>query len=188
MRDQRQRVTHAREVVIDALRDQRTAQADARVGEILASEPAGTQNAAVERTGVDGLTAAVIIGQRARALARAGIPVQRLGPAEWVDVFDLYASGRIPREAVPAVAARMATAGVRAAEAAAAEGIALLPRDAWQAQLGTLSMAGYLASRDDGAARRLRFLAGRAMAQLRGRAPAKDVAAWLAGRIEEMAP
>ena len=149
---------------------------------------ANSVDAAVERTGVDGLTAAVIIGQRARALARAGIPVQRLGPAEWVDVFDLYASGRIPREAVTAVAARMAKDGLRAPEAAAAEGIALLPRDAWQAQLGALSMAGYLASRDDGAARRLRFLAGRAMAQLRGRAPAKDVAAWLAGRIEEMAP
>jgi glutamyl-tRNA(Gln) amidotransferase subunit E len=148
---------------------------------------ANSVDAAVERAGVDGLTAAVIIGQRAKAMARAGIPIGRLGPAEWVDVFDLYASGRIPREAVPVVAARMANDGVRAAEAAAAEGIALLPREAWQAQLGSLSMAGYLASGDDGAARRLRFLAGRAMAQLRGRAPAKDVAAWLAGRIEEMA-
>jgi glutamyl-tRNA(Gln) amidotransferase subunit E len=144
-------------------------------------------DAAVEKTGVDGRTAAIIIGQRAKALARAGVPVQRLGPAEWVDVFDFYMRGRLPREAVPVVAARMARDGLRAAEAAAAEGMALLPREAWQAQLGSLSMAGYRAARDDGAARRLRFLAGRAMEQLRGRAPAKDVAAWLAGRIEEMA-
>jgi Asp-tRNA(Asn)/Glu-tRNA(Gln) amidotransferase B subunit len=48
-------------------------------------------------------------------------------------------------------------------------------------------MAGYLASRGDGAQKRLRFLAGRAMRHLKGRAPAKDVAAWLAGRLEEMA-
>jgi Glu-tRNA(Gln) amidotransferase subunit E-like FAD-binding protein len=143
-------------------------------------------DAAVEKTGVDGLTAAVIIGQRAKALARAGVPMGRLGPAEWVDAFDLYTGGRIPREAVPVVAGRMAKDGLRAAEAAAAEGISLVGREQWQRQLAGLSMAGYLASRDDGAARRLRFLAGRAMAQVRGRAPAKDVVGWLAGRVEEM--
>jgi Glu-tRNA(Gln) amidotransferase subunit E-like FAD-binding protein len=104
-----------------------------------------------------------------------------------VAVFDLYATGRIPREAVPAVAARMAKDGLRAPDAAAAEGIALLPRDAWQAQIEGLSMVGYLAGKDDGAARRLRFLAGRAMEQLRGRAPARDVAEWLAGRLQEVA-
>jgi Glu-tRNA(Gln) amidotransferase subunit E-like FAD-binding protein len=141
----------------------------------------------VERTGVDGLTAAVIIGQRAKALARAGIPVQRLGPAEWVEVFDLYAGGRIPREAVLLVAGRMAKDGLRAADAAVAEGIALVGREEWQRQLEGLSMAGYLASKGDGAGKRLRFLAGRAMRQLRGRAPAKDVAAWLADRLQEMA-
>jgi glutamyl-tRNA(Gln) amidotransferase subunit E len=148
---------------------------------------ANSVDAAVERTGVDGLTAAVIIGQRAKALARAGIPVQRLGPAEWVEVFDLYAGGRIPREAVLLVAGRMAKDGLRAADAAVAEGIALVGREEWQRQLEGLSMAGYLASKGDGAGKRLRFLAGRAMRQLRGRAPAKDVAAWLADRLQEMA-
>jgi glutamyl-tRNA(Gln) amidotransferase subunit E len=148
---------------------------------------ANSVDAAVERTGVDGRTAAIIIGQRAKALARAGVPMQRLGPAEWVEVFDLYAGGRIPREAVPLVAGRMAKDGLRAADAAAAERIAPVGREQWQRQLEGLSMAGYLAGRGDGAARRLRFLAGHAMQQLRGRAPAKDVAAWLAARIEEMA-
>jgi glutamyl-tRNA(Gln) amidotransferase subunit E len=148
---------------------------------------AASVDAAVEKTGVDGLTAAVIIGQRAKALARAGIPVQRLGPAEWVEVFDLYTGGRIPRDAIPAVAGRMAKDGLRAAEAAAAEGVALVDRAEWQRRLEGLSMAGYLAGKGDGAGKRLRFLAGRAMQQLRGRAPANDVAAWLADRIEEIA-
>jgi len=141
----------------------------------------------VAKTGADALTAAIMIGQRAKALARAGIPVQRLGPGEWVDVFDLYTDGRIPREAVPVVAARMAKDGLRAADAAAAEGIALVGRDSWQRDVDGLGMGGYLAGRTDGRDKRLRFLAGRAMKQLKGRAPAKDVAAYLAGRLEEIA-
>ena len=143
-------------------------------------------DAVVAKTGADALTAAVMIGQRAKALARAGIPVQRLGEAEWVDVFDLYTDGRIPREGVPAVASRMAKDGLRAAEAAAAEGIAPVSRDVWQRKLEGLGMNGYLAGRTDGGDKRLRFLAGRAMKQLKGRAPAKDVAAYLAGKLEEM--
>jgi glutamyl-tRNA(Gln) amidotransferase subunit E len=144
-------------------------------------------DAAVQKTGVDGLMAAVIIGQRAKALSRAGIPIQRLGPSEWVEVFDLYTDGRIPREAIPVVASRMARDGLRASDAAAAEHIDLAGQDVWQRQLEGLSMAGYVAGRNDGAGKRLRFLAGRAMKQLKGKAPAKDVAAWLAARIEELA-
>ena len=144
-------------------------------------------DAVVTKTGADALTAAIIIGQRAKALTRAGIPIERLGPAEWVDVFDLYTGGRIPREAVPVVATRMAKDGLRAADAAAAEGIALVGRETWQRDLEGLGMEGYLAGNTDGRDKRLRFLAGRAMTQLKGKAPAKDVAVWLAGRIEEIA-
>jgi glutamyl-tRNA(Gln) amidotransferase subunit E len=141
----------------------------------------------VEKTGVDGLTAAIQIGQRARALKRAGIPVERLGTAEWVQVFDLYTSGRIPREAIPVVATRMAKDGLSAAAAASAEGIALVGREVWQRDLGRLSMDGYRPRPADSADKRLRFLAGRAMAQLKGKAPAKDVAAYLVDTLEEIA-
>jgi Glu-tRNA(Gln) amidotransferase subunit E-like FAD-binding protein len=144
-------------------------------------------DAVVAKTGVDPLTAAIMIGQRAKALARAGIPIQRLGPGEWVDVFDLYTGGRIPREGVSLVASRMAKDGLGAADAAAAEGVALVGHEEWRRRLAGLSMAGYLAGKGDGAGKRLRFLAGRAMTQLRGRAPAKDVAAYLAGTLEEFA-
>jgi len=144
-------------------------------------------DAVVSRTGVEALTAAIVIGQRTKALARAGIPIQRLGPGEWVDVFDLYTGGRIPREAVPAVASRMAKDGLRAAEAAAAEGIALVGRDMWRRGLDGLGLDGYQAGKADSRDKRLRFLAGRAVRQLKGQAPAKDVAAYLAGKLEEMA-
>ncbi|MGE5200293.1 MAG: hypothetical protein ACM3H9_11675, partial [Rhodospirillaceae bacterium] len=68
-----------------------------------------------------------------------------------------------------------------------AEGIALVGRETWQRDLDGLSMDGYLPRHGDGQGKRLRFLAGRAMTRLRGRAPAKDVAAWLADRLEEIA-
>ena len=144
-------------------------------------------DAVVEKTGADGLTVAIQIGQRARALKRAGIPVERLGAAEWVQVFDLYTSGHIPREAIPVVATRMAKDSLSAAAAASAEGIALVGREVWQRDLGRLSMDGYRPRPTDSAGKRLRFLAGRAMEQLMGKAPAKDVAAYLADKIEEIA-
>jgi len=137
-------------------------------------------DAVVEKTGVDGLTAAVVIGQRAKALARAGVPVGRLGAGEWIAVFDLYATGRIARESLPAVASRMAKDGLPAEAAAAAEGAGLVAREAWLADLrGVLD--GGAPGAGDRAARRLRALTGRAVRALRGRAPAREVAAWLAG-------
>jgi glutamyl-tRNA(Gln) amidotransferase subunit E len=74
-------------------------------------------DAVVEKTGVDGLFAAITIGQRVKAMKRAGIPVERLGVAEWVQVFDCFTDGLIPREAVPAVAQRMAQGDLSVNEA-----------------------------------------------------------------------
>lgn len=138
----------------------------------------------VARTGVDGLVAAVEIGQRAKALRRAGLPVERLGAAEWVQVFDLFTDGRIPREAIAPVAGRMAADGLDAAGAAKAEGIALVGRERWLPELDGLTMEGYLGEKVDTPEKRLRFLAGKAVAQLKGRAPAREVAAFLRNKLE----
>ena len=64
-------------------------------------------------------------------------------------MFDLYTGGRIPREAVPVVASRMAKDGLGAADAAAAEGIALVGRETWQRELDGLGMRR-LPGRQDG--------------------------------------
>lgn len=141
-------------------------------------------DAVVERTGVDGLVAAIEIGQRTRALKRAGLPVQRLGVEAWVQVFDLFTDGLLPRECLGAVVARMAADGLVATEAARAEGIALVPRERWASELQDLTMEGYLGERVDTPEKRLRFLAGKAMAQLKGRAPAAEVARYLKDRLE----
>jgi len=133
-------------------------------------------DAVIEKTGVDGLVAAIEIGQRAKALKRAGVPVERLGAAEWVSVFELLAGGRIGRESVPVVATRMAKDGLSAGDAAVAEGIALVGRGEWLPGLDGLSMDGYFREKGDTPDKKLRFLAGRAMDALKGRAPAKEVA------------
>jgi glutamyl-tRNA(Gln) amidotransferase subunit E len=140
-------------------------------------------DAVIEKTGVDGLVAAIEIGQRAKALRRAGVPVERLGAAEWVSVFDLLAGGRIGRESVPVIATRMAKDGLSAADAAAAEGIALVGRGEWLPGLDTLSMDGYLREKGDTPDKKLRYLAGKAMDALKGRAPAKEVAAALREKL-----
>ncbi|KAB2954916.1 MAG: Glu-tRNA(Gln) amidotransferase subunit GatE, partial [Thermoanaerobaculia bacterium] len=88
-------------------------------------------DAVVEKTGTDVLLAAVEIGQRGKAMKRAGIPVERLGAAEWVQVFDLFTDGRIPREGIAVVAAAMARDGIDAEAAARSAGIALEPRERW---------------------------------------------------------
>jgi glutamyl-tRNA(Gln) amidotransferase subunit E len=145
-------------------------------------------DAVVEATGADGLVAAIEIGQRAKALARAGIPVARLGAAEWVQVFDLLTGGRIRREAVARVATRMARDGLDAAAAAMAEGVTVRPCEAWQPEVDALTLDGYRDGEGDTPDRRLRFLAGRAMRRLGGRAPARDVVTYLRRRLEGARP
>jgi glutamyl-tRNA(Gln) amidotransferase subunit E len=142
-------------------------------------------DALVRRTGVEGRVAAVELGQRAKALKRAGIPMERLGEAEWVQVFDLFTGGRIPREAIQPLAAHLAcNPGLGAEEACRSLGFGLLDREAWTADLAGLSMEDYRIDRADSDAKRLRFLAGRAMARLRGRAPGREVAAYLESKLK----
>jgi glutamyl-tRNA(Gln) amidotransferase subunit E len=146
--------------------------------------------ALVARTGVDGLVAAIELGQRAKARQRAGVPMERLGTEEWVQVFDLFTSGRIPREAIQPLAVHLAlNPGDSAERACRTLGCGLQDRDAWEEELAGLSMEDYRYDKGDSDAKRLRFLAGRAARALAGRAPAKEVADYLRSRLQqEVAP
>jgi glutamyl-tRNA(Gln) amidotransferase subunit E len=144
-------------------------------------------DAVVEKTGVHGRLVAVEIGQRARALWRAGVPINRLGAAEWISVFDLLASGRIPREGVPLVATAMARdTRLTPEQACAAAGFHLEPPDAWRPGLKALHVRDYDTHPGDNPTRRVRYLVGQATRALRGRAPAKDVAAYLESLLDEV--
>ena len=145
-------------------------------------------DAVVTMTGADGLVAAVEIGQRAKALSRKGIPVERLGATEWVQIFDLFTGGQIPREAIALVAGHMArNPGQDATAAVAALGFGIQPREVWSGQLSGLSMEDYRIDMGDSDDKRLRFLAGRAMRQLLGKAPAREVADYLRTRLTQEA-
>jgi glutamyl-tRNA(Gln) amidotransferase subunit E len=137
-------------------------------------------DAVVEKTGVDGLLAGIVIGQQAKALQRAGVPVKKLGTDDWIAVFDLYTDGRIPRESIPAVAAQMARDGQDAPAAAAALGIALQPQSTWAKEAEPLlKLDGYRGGKEDSAEKQSRFLVGRAVRKLKGKAPAADVAEFI---------
>ena len=137
-------------------------------------------DAVVEHTGVDGLVAAIELGQRAKSLSRKGIPIERLGAPEWVEIFDLYTGGQVPREAIHVLAGHMALhPGTGAAAAMAHLGIGIQPREQWSLEIPGLSMEEYRADLGDCDGKRLRFLAGKAMRLLRGKAPAREVAEFL---------
>jgi len=143
-------------------------------------------DAVVSLTGCDGLVAAVEIGQKAKALKRRGIPMERLGAEEWVAIFDLFTGGLIPRESIHVLAGHMArNPGTSAAAAQAALGVGLQPREDWSRILSGLSMEDYRFDLGDSDGKRLRFLAGKAMHQLRGRAPGKEVAEYLRAILHE---
>lgn len=144
-------------------------------------------DAVVKHTGVDGRLAAIQVGQRAKALRRAGVPIDRLGADEWVQVFELVAQGRIPVETIPAVATRMAVDGLDAGAATAAEGIALLGRESWQPRVHELAERALAGLDGEARARTARRVTGEAVAGLRGKAPAKDVAACVNEQLLEEA-
>ena len=145
-------------------------------------------DAVVAMTGADGRVAAMEIGQRAKALARKGVPMERLGAAEWVQIFDLLTNGQLSREAIPALATHMArNPGTDAVTAMAHLGFGLQPREVWSHTLTGLSMEDYRIDMGDSDGKRLRFLAGRAMKELLGKAPAREVADYLRSRLTQEA-
>jgi Glu-tRNA(Gln) amidotransferase subunit E-like FAD-binding protein len=106
-----------------------------------------------------------------------------LGVAEWIQVFDRFTDGRIPREAVPVVAQRMAQEGLAVEVACESLGIALQGKEQWLGAIDNLTMEGYDSERADCDEKRVRFLAGKAVRMLKGKAPASDVAAFIRTKL-----
>lgn len=145
----------------------------------------------VSETGVDGRTAAVEIGQRAKALQRLGVPMDRLRTEQWVDVFHQYTDGRLAREDILPIAALIAREpSISAADAMSAAGIALMAPDKWKAAIDGLTLRDYeggRGSKPDSRGKRLRYLAGKARAMLTGKAPAREIVAFLDSKLGEVA-
>jgi glutamyl-tRNA(Gln) amidotransferase subunit E len=144
-------------------------------------------DAVVEKTGVDGLVAAIEIGQRAKALKRAGIPVGRLDAGKWTEIFDLYTDGKIFRESIPAVASIMAREpGLAPSDACAAAAIKPVDGKIWQREVDSLldEVSGLAGEKGD--IKALCMITGKATKMLEGKAPAKEIAAYLKEKFGEM--
>jgi glutamyl-tRNA(Gln) amidotransferase subunit E len=148
---------------------------------------ADTVDVAVRETGIDGCTAAVEIGQRAKALRRSGVPVDGLKTEHWVGIFKLYVDGKIPREGIREVAATLARdPGLTADEARVAAGIDLMEPGQLQAELDRIDVRIGLEDSDGDLEKQLRRLAGQALHELAGRASAKTVVENLTHRLREL--
>lgn len=146
---------------------------------------AETVDAVVAKTGADGLTAAIEIGQVGRALHREGVPVDRLDTASWVEIFDLHTDGRLPRECIRDVASFVAIQRGTSAEAACETlGIDLRNDGEWKQQVAALPMDGYHAEHNDSSEKRMRFRIGKAMEKFKGKVPARDIAAYLKAELQ----
>jgi glutamyl-tRNA(Gln) amidotransferase subunit E len=141
----------------------------------------------VRVTGVDGRTAAIEIGQRAKALHRAGVPADRLTAEQWVDIFQMYVDGQIPREGIRLVAQVLARApGLDANRARLAAGIEMQPMAVWQDALGAVNLSDYRPGKQDARDKQVRFLIGKAVRMLQGKAPARAVVEFLSRQLEEV--
>ncbi|HYH00042.1 MAG TPA: Glu-tRNA(Gln) amidotransferase subunit GatE [Terriglobales bacterium] len=142
-------------------------------------------DAAVKETGVDGLTAAVEIGQVAKSLKRSGVPIERLGTEQWVDIFDLHTDGRLPRECIREVATFVGLEpGTTAKAACASLGIDLQNESEWKPQVSELLAHGYTTDTNDSPEKRMRFVVGKAVEQLKRKVPAREIAAFVKAELQ----
>jgi Glu-tRNA(Gln) amidotransferase subunit E-like FAD-binding protein len=115
--------------------------------------------------------------------------MERLGEAAWIQVFDLFTGGKVPREAIQPIAAHLAqNRGIDAVTAAADLGYQLRDREAWTAELGGILSQDCPIDKgmqSDCAARNMRHTIGQCVHKLRGRAAAKEVAEYLKSRLAQ---
>ena len=111
--------------------------------------------------------------------------MERLDTADWVEVFDLFTGGRIPREAIQPVAAHVAeNPGVDAVRPRSL-GYAMEDRAAWAEELAGLAAEDYRVNGRHYDEKRLRYFVGEAVRLLRGRAPAKEVAESVKSQLQQ---
>ena len=102
-------------------------------------------------------------------------------------IFDQYTDGLIPREGIRAVAAMLARhPEMTADEARKASGIELQPASEWQTAAGRVDLSDYRPGKQDARDKQIRFLYGKAVKMLEGKAPAKEIVAYLGRALSEV--
>ena len=138
---------------------------------------------AVVASGVDLRRACFFFGERLKGLRRAGVAVDAASTDAWVELFGLLEGRPVLREAADELVRWLAeNPGHGVATYVADSGLGEAPED-WRGRVAELAAASAPDHPDGSADQRLRFLLGLAMAELRGRVPAVEVAATISAEI-----
>jgi glutamyl-tRNA(Gln) amidotransferase subunit E len=137
----------------------------------------------VESVSVSPTVAAVVVGQMLKSLARKGFAVSGLEEPALIELFKRFAAGEFGREAFPDILKMMAAEGIQPAEAIAKLGIFRLgDGDVNEIIQIVARIERTLEPRDP--AKKIRYLMGVLMAELRGRADGAKVAALLGETLQ----
>jgi len=144
-------------------------------------------DAVVAQAGADLRFAAFFFGERTLGLRRAGVPVDRVSDVGWLELFRALGHRPVRREGWSTIVRAMAASPERPVETLLAElGLERPPGD-WRATVASaLELAGREAY-DADPGRLARHAIGRAMAVLRGRVPAAEVAGAVRAAVEARA-
>lgn len=140
---------------------------------------AGFVDRVVSDGGVDVARACFFFGERLRGLRRARVAVDSVSAERWLDLFAVVAERPAAWDNVDRLVGAVASRPAEAV-AALADDLGLgLPPDRWRDGVREIAEGATLDRPDGTDAQRRRFLMGTAMAGLRGRVPAAEVAAAL---------
>ncbi len=129
-----------------------------------------------------------LVGQKLKALRRAGVPVDRISEQRWCELTNLLAEKPVLWEAWKPLVTRLATQPELAAKAAVtALGHGSEPPD-WRQRVASAAASRQPDHPDGSPEQRQRFLMGVLMAELRGKVPAREVAATLEAELGGAGP
>jgi glutamyl-tRNA(Gln) amidotransferase subunit E len=138
----------------------------------------------VDEAGADLRQACFLFGERLKGLRRAGVAVDKIPAERWCELFGLAREQPVLWQAWQPIVRNMAAAPAASVTSIVAEaGLGTAP-DGWPERLPSLLDAAAHEAYDNSAARLARLALGKAMAVLRGRVDATEVATALAAHME----
>ena len=137
----------------------------------------------VHEAGADLRGAAFFFGERVKGLRRAGVEVERIGAGRWVELFRAFAARPVRRDAWELLVRRLASRPDEPVAGLLGELGLDAEATGWHAMIARWVAAARERAYDDDPGRLLRQAVGFAMEELRGRAPAADVAAAVAEEL-----
>jgi glutamyl-tRNA(Gln) amidotransferase subunit E len=135
----------------------------------------------VAEAAADLRAAAFFFGERVKGLRRSGVETQRVTPTRWVELFLAFAERPVRRDAWELLVRRMAARPDEPVSGLLGELGLDAEASGWRAMIGRWVERARAECYDDDRGRLLRHATGYAMEELRGRAPALEVIAAVAG-------